>query len=315
MSQNRVRNEVHEDSWIPLLAKDIDSDILKQVTAMIDIIPDLPVHVHEILRIVSNYESNSKEVSKLASSDPVLASKILNAVNSAYYGLTKKTDNLRLAIVLLGYGEVRNIALRCGVSSVMGSGGDYKGYSTRALWRHSYLVSVCSENFEEDKESDRAGVLLTLGLLHDIGKFALCNAAVIMRKKGIKIKGTKYSSSSTSYVLEKEQQLFGINHAIIGAMIAKKWGLSKRICATLEYHHYPSFFGIDSIPKEYVKDVTIVSISDQIVNTIAGEKNLLPKPSPEFFEVLGLDSSLDKVITQDLKNKLEKAKNFLMYIS
>jgi len=314
MDQDNIKNKVHIDSWVPMRTEDVDPDTLKQITAMIDLFPDLPVHVHEILRIVSDYESNSKEVARLASSDPVLASKILNAVNSAYYGLNKKTDNLRLAIVLLGYGEVRNIALRCGISGVMGSGRDYKSYSTRALWRHSYLVSVCSETFEKDKESDRAGVLLTLGLLHDIGKFALCNAALIMRKKGIKIKGVKHSLGS-SYVLEKEQQLFGTNHAIIGAMIAKKWGLSKKVCATIEYHHYPSFFGIDFISKEYIKDVAVVGISDQIVNTLAGEKNLLPEPSPEFFEVLGLDSPIDKVITQELKDKLEKAKNFLTYIS
>lgn len=314
MNQDNVKNDVNIDLWVPMLTEDVDPVTLKQITAMIDLFPDLPVHVHEILRIVSDYESNSKEVARLASSDPVLASKILNAVNSAYYGLTKKTDNIRLAIVLLGYGEVRNIALRCGISSVIGSGGDYKGYSTLALWKHSYLVSVCSEAFEKDKESDRAGVLLTLGLLHDIGKFTLCNAAIIMREKRIKIKGIRHLSK-TSYILEKEQQLFCTNHVIIGAMIAKKWGLSKKICATLEYHHYPSFFGIDSIPKEYVKDVAVVSISDQIVNTLAGEKNLLPEPSPEFFEVLGLTSPLDKVMTKELKNKLEKAKNFLTYIS
>jgi HD-like signal output (HDOD) protein len=281
---------------------------------MIDLFPNLPVHVHEILRIVSDYESNSKEVEKLASSDPVMASKILNAVNSAYYGLSKKTENIRLAIVLLGYGEIRNIALRCGISEVMGSGGNYKGYSTRALWKHSYLVSVCAETFEEDKDSDRAGILLTLGLLHDIGKFALCNAAQIMRNKRIQIKGVK-SPFQSNYVLEKEQELFGANHAVVGALITKKWGLSKKIYSTIEYHHYPSFFSIDSIPKEYVKDIAVVSISDQIVNTLEGEKNLLPEPSPEYFEILGLKPPLKNLLTDELNKKLEKAKNFLMYIS
>ncbi len=314
MNQQDNKDEMSMGLWAPMRTEDVDTDTLKQIITMIDLFPDLPVHVHEILRIVSDYESNSKEVARLASSDPVLASKILNAVNSVYYSLPKKTDNLRLAIILLGYGEVRNIAIRCGVSNVIGSGGDYRGYSTRALWRHSYLVSVCSETFEKDKESDHAGILMTLGLLHDIGKFALCNAAIIMRQKKIKIKGNM-STSKVSYILEKEQQMFGTNHSIIGAMITKKWGLSKKICATLEYHHFPSFFDIDFIPKEYVKDIAIVSISDQIVNTISGEKNLVPEPPPEFFEILGITPPLNNIITQELKDKLEKAKNFLTYIS
>ncbi|MFC1541679.1 HDOD domain-containing protein [Candidatus Latescibacterota bacterium] len=303
-----------ENIWKPMRTEDVDAGILKQITSMIDLFPDLPAHVHEILRIVSDYESDSKEVERLASSDPVIATKILNAVNSAYYGLAKKTDNIRLAIVLLGYAEIRNIALKCGISRVIGNGGDYKGYSTRTLWKHSYLVSVCAETFESDKDSDRAGILLTLGLLHDIGKFALCNAAIIMRKKNIRIQGTK-SVTDCNYVLEREQALFGTNHAIIGAMIAKKWGLSKKICAMLEYHHYPSFFGIDSLPKEFAKDLSVISISDQIVNTLESGKNLIPEPPSEFFEILGLKPPLSNLLTDELKDKLEKAKNFLTYIS
>lgn len=300
--------------WKLMRTEDVDTGILKQITSMIDLFPDLPVHVHEILRIVSDYESDSKEVERLASSDPVMASKILNAVNSAYYGLSKKTDNIRLAIVLLGYAEIRNIALKCGISGVIGNGGDYKGYSTRALWKHSYLVSVCAETFDLNKDSDRAGILLTLGLLHDIGKFALCNAAIIMRKKNIRIQGTK-SVTDCNYVLEKEQALFGTNHAIIGAMIAKKWGLSKKICSMLEYHHYPSFYSIDLLPKEFVKDISVISISDQIVNTLEGGKNLIPEPPAEFFEILGLKPPLSNLLTDELKDKLEKAKNFLVYIA
>ncbi len=302
------------DGWKPMRTSDIDPASLKQIISMIDLFPDLPVHVHEILRIVSDYDSDAKEVERLASSDPVMATKILNAVNSAYYGLSKKTDNIKLAIVLLGYGEIRNIALKCGVSSVMGSGGDYKGYSTRALWRHSYIVSVCAEMFEQDKDSDRAGILLTLGLLHDIGKYALCNAAIIMRKKRIRLTGVK-SPVECPYVLEKEQALFGTNHAIIGSMIAKKWGLSKRISSTLEYHHYPSFFGLDALPKEYVKDIAVISISDQIVNVLEGEKNIMPEPPAEFFELLGLKAPLSNLLTDEIKDRLEKAKNFLTYIS
>ena len=44
------------------------------------------------------------------------------------------------------------------------------------------------------------------GLLHDIGKFALCNAAIIMRKKRVRLTGIK-SMTDCNYVLEKEQEL------------------------------------------------------------------------------------------------------------
>ncbi len=300
--------------WLPARHEDIDGETMKQVTAMIDLFPELPIHVRELISIVSDYESNSKDVAKLASSDPVLAAKILNAVNSAYYALSRKIDNLRLAIVLLGYGEVRNIALRCGISEVLGGGGVYKGYSTGALWKHSYLVSVCAESFESNPDSTRAGVLLTLGLLHDIGKFALVNAAKIMRDKKIKIAGVK-TAGDVPYVLAKEQELFGIHHSIIGALITREWGLPKHISDIIEYHHYPSFFPIDDVPGGLVKEVAVISVSDYLVNLYTGQKNMLPEPGEAFLDVLMIDSPLNEMLTPELTDKLDKAKQFLAYIS
>ena len=83
-----------EDSWVPMRTGDVDKETLKELTSMIDLLPLLPGHVHEILRIVSGYESSAKEVEKLISSDPVIASKVLKTVDSAYYGITKKTENI-----------------------------------------------------------------------------------------------------------------------------------------------------------------------------------------------------------------------------
>lgn len=276
-----TENEGTVSGWLPIRYEDIDGETLKQVTAMIDLFPELPIHVRELICIVSDYESNSKDVAKLAASDPVLAAKILNTVNSSYYALSKKIDNLRLAIVLLGYGEVRNIALRCGVSQVFGEAGAYKGYNTGSLWKHSYLVSVCAETFESNPESTRAGVLLTLGLLHDIGKFALVNAAKTMRDKKIKIKGMK-SEQKVSYILAKEQELFGIHHAVIGALISREWGLPGHISDVLEYHHYPSFFPVGDVPAGLAREITIISVSDYLVNLYAGQEHILPEPASDY---------------------------------
>ena len=135
-----------------------------------------------------------------------------------------------------------------------------------------------------------------------------------MKKKGIRLKGVE-SAEQHGYVLEKEQKLFGINHALFGSLIAKKWDLPERIYTTVEYHHHPSFFSIDELPEEYVRDIAVVSIADQIINTLEGETILLPQPPPEYFDIIGLKPPVGNLITSELKAKLEKAKQFLTYIS
>jgi len=242
-----------------------------------------------------------------------MVSKILKAVNSSYYGLSKKTENLHLAITILGFNEVRKIALQSGFTEIFGEGWVYKGYDTTDLSKHSYLVSICAETLAKERNPKHAGTLLTLGILHDIGKFALFKLAVLMKKKRVRPYRLK-TFSTRSNLLEKEEVLFGVNHTVVGNMLAEKWQLSEKICQTLGYHHYPSYFSLDSIPQEYLEDVVTISFSDLIVNRVVGKLIQLPEPAPEYFDILGLTAPLDNVITEQMKKTLEDAEEYTKQI-
>ena len=290
----------------PLGIHDIDPRVAEVTHSFVEQAPELPVHVHKILKIVSDFESDAKEISKLASSDPVLASKILKGVNSAYYSPSKKIDDLHLAIVLLGYGEIRKFAIQCGLSQPL-----RQIYNTRDIWEHSYLVSVCAENIGFSLDKERAGVFLTCGILHDIGKFILSNPlfdAYISRTGALTTRKTK----DVSWI-EKEDLGYGINHMIIGRLLGEKWGLSEKLCAVMEYHHHPSLCHPDSVPSEHSREIAVVCLADLIVNRIF--KTGLPTvPEKRWFDLVGLKYPAEENITQELTNKLEKAKSFLLYI-
>jgi len=307
---NQEEQHISEQSWKPMRREDVDPEIMNILKVLVDELPQLPVHVHRIIKLVSDTESDLHEVAKAARSDPGMVSKILKIVNSSYYGLSKKTENLHLAITLLGFHEVRKIAIQNGLTEIFGKGWIYKGYDTRDLWEHSYLVSVSAEILAKKTNPRDAGRLLTLGILHDIGKYALYKLAIIMRKKRVRpFKRETFSSQST--LLEKEEALFGVNHTILGNMLAQKWDLSERICAVLGYHHNPSFWEIDSILPEYMEDVVIICISDLIVHHLDGKSIQLPEPAPEYFDILKLAPPLDNIITPELLEKIEDAKEFI----
>ena len=315
MQKNQLNNNTtSEQLWTPMRLNDVHQETLKVVNSIIDQIPDLPLSVNRILEKITDEDSSLEELVGLVSSDPMLVSNILKVVNSSYYGLRHKTDNLRLAIVLLGFQEVKKIVLRSGLARTLGAGKAYKGYDTRELWLHSYLVSICAETFVSEDDKQGRGVLLTLGLLHDIGKFTLYDIGMLLMKKGIKLKGMG-NVAELDYLLEKEERLFGVNHNIVGRLLSKKWNLSERFISVLECHHYPSFFDISEIPTEYEKEISAISISDLIVNKFLNEKNILPEPHPHFFDLFGLNPPLESIITKDLVKKLEDAKEFVSLLN
>ncbi len=311
-----MENEEHalshnsDQHWKPMRSEEVDPKLMEVISAVLDMFPNLPVSVHKIMSMAYDPRTCAREIAEIASSDPVLVSGILQKVNSAYYSLDHKIENLNLAIVVLGFNEVRDVAIQCGLAEKLGKQKDHIEYNTRGLWGHSYAVSVCTEFLTKNKKSRQTGVLMTIAMLHDIGKFALYTIGMHAKRLGMKAHGIHNMSPDAS-LLEKEERLFGVNHAIVGGMLAKKWNLSDRISAVLEYHHYPSFFPIGEVPEDYRKNVASISIADSIEHRITVTSNILPKPQPEYFEIVGLPPSIGKLITPELQIKLERAKEFL----
>lgn len=301
---------VSENLWTPILPREIPPMTLKIVNAIIDRIPELPLSVQKVIELSSNEESKLEDIVNVIASDPALVSSILKVVNSSYYGLSHKTDNLHLAIVLLGFKEVKKIAIKSFMSRNLYKDKALETYDTRNLWEHSYLVSICAESFVKEDKSQKRGIFLTLGLLHDIGKFALYDIALLFKKMDIKPKALKTITDSTC-ILEKEEKLFGINHSIIGGMLAKKWNLSGRIISVLECHHHPSFYGVKEVPPEFEEEISAICIADLVVNKFKEEKNPLPEPHQHFFNVLGLTPPVDNILTDSMRQKIGKALEFV----
>lgn len=289
---------------------DMTPELVKRTTAVLDRVPDLPVSVHRVIQMTVDPDTNTKEIVEVASSDPVLASNILMMVNSSYYGLSRKIDNLKLAIVLLGFKEVRSVAIRCGFSGALGAVSHQADFDTKNLWTHSYLVSQCTEYFANEDNPQQAGTFLTLGLLHDIGKFALYMVGLHMKQMGVR-PSRAGSVSPEAHLLEKEEHLFGVNHAIVGSLLARRWNLSDRICTVLECHHHPSFFGISDIPSDYLEDIAVVCISDLLVNRMQNQDSRLIWPHSGFFEMIGFDADPDQPLPPALQRKLDRARQFL----
>jgi HD-like signal output (HDOD) protein len=296
--------------WFPKTRKNLAPETLRIIREVLDKIPRLPISVRKIIEMAADMDIGAKELAEVALTDPVLSSKILTQVNSAYYSLNRKIDDLRVAIVLIGFNAVRNLAIQDRFLQILGEEDDVSLYDRERLWLHSYLVSVCAESFARSDDPRRSGILMTQGILHDIGKFALYVMGTLMRKKGLKL---MYSGSddTSSNLLKWEERVFGVNHTVIGGMLGAKWNLSERVCSALELHHHPSFFDISDIPPAYLDDVCIISVADSLVNRFLGEPVDIPEPQPEFLEALGRKGPVGSLLTVELKAKLAKAGEFV----
>lgn len=281
----------------PLSYGNVQKHLVDEVLAEIASMQNFRSEHRQLNRILNDPSLKiGSELSKMVTSDPVLAAKILNTVNSPYYGLPQKVDAIGHALLLLGVVQLREILYRNGLLKLFRTEDPVQNEITETLWRHATATSICASHLHGVYGGMNRGTLFTLGLLHDIGKL------ILLKWVG----AGKYQANLT---LAEEDRLFGINHAIIGRMALESWGFSDLMVSVIEQHHAPSLcdaggLGMDEQKKKYL---IILFFADQLAKLIMKGENaenidpFLPSYLPSIDRQRFLDTSIDNVLISSIR--------------
>jgi len=206
-------------------------EALRQITcprvslAPPDQLPVLPSAAAKLMRTSSD-SASVFDLESIASSDPVLAGRLLSASNSAFFGIPSETRTLRHAILRLGVPLSRKVLIDASFGPLFAS-------STLAeLWRHSKLVAATAHELAGQCGYDQE-VAYVAGLLHDIGRL------VIQRcPPGMHADEADRIASGFPRVYA-ETLVYGQDHATIGGELLKKWRLPAEIVDAVAGHHCP----------------------------------------------------------------------------
>lgn len=206
---------------------DFDKEIRK--------IPPLPVTVNEIMHKINDEVHDYNILSNILSKDPGLVSRILVVANSSFYGFSGKITGIKEACLILGLHTIRHIVLTAGVLMQLSSGKrGQSNFDHQALWQHSISVGIVAKSFSVNVRAD-PDTAFTGGLLHDIGKFII---DVYFPNEYAKV--LEYCDQEQGLLMDAEEAILGTNHCIIGAKVARNWGLPDNIIEVIQHHHRPS---------------------------------------------------------------------------
>ncbi len=226
------------------------------VVAMINRIESLPVIpavAMQVYQLSIDPESEIEDVQKVLSTEQGLAVKILKLVNSPFYGLGRKVDSIREGIVVLGMEEIAQLAFGLSLAGSF-SGVGIKGMiDPVSLRRHAVEVALTGHFLCKDLTDDQFKVAFTACVLHDIGKLFLIQNFPELYKRVMLLAGEMQMP-----VYAAEEEIFGLNHGVVGGIIAKKWNLPDSLVQAISFHHYPP----DAL--EYQNLAAIVGFSDYL---------------------------------------------------
>ncbi len=204
-------------------------DVVKNLHDM----PALPTVVARLTRLIADPRTTASDINTALSSDPGLVTKILKQVNSAFYGFSRRITTITNAVVILGFNQVRNLALSAFVFDAFGRDRG-SPFDVNGFWRHSIGTAFFASHLAKELDARLEEDAFICGLLHDLGKFIMAqsapaHAAAVIEK--VKERDILFQQA--------ERLTLGYNHATLGAYAMERWNLPESLCQVVLWHHNP----------------------------------------------------------------------------
>lgn len=195
----------------------------------------LPNNLSRLCEALADDNSNAMDIAELIHFNPSLAGKVLKLVNSGYYGLQGKISNLKRAVALLGFDIVHSLLIGANAYTTIRVGMLPADMPLSALWNHSIAVSQLAGYIGNEVGGVDSSMLISAGLLHDAGKLLL-NALSPTNF----LRAVKSAEEVNGDLIASELKTLGVSHPVLGAALAIKWNLPKRLWQVILFQQHPS---------------------------------------------------------------------------
>jgi diguanylate cyclase (GGDEF)-like protein len=164
---------------------------------------------------------------------PALAARVLSVINSAAFGLTRHIDSIERAVLLLGGGRARTVAMAYGLR-LLHEVSNLPGDVVDHLWFNSMRKAFAARRMCEIHQPELGEAAYSLGLIQDIGLPMLMAVDFQHYRDHL---GAIAPNVRWSHC---EQQRFGFDHARVGHGLLREWSAPEHLQkAVLEHHLAP----------------------------------------------------------------------------
>ena len=218
-----------------LLQKRLVKPGLQALVSQLGSLPSLPTVYRALVEEQRRPDASVNRAADLIATDLGMAAKVLQLINSSYFGLPVRVRSVEQAAQLLGINSLKPLVLSAGVFRQL-EGSRVPAELLSRVFEHSLAVGCLAKRLAELErlsEGDADSCLLA-GILHDIGKLVLADQF-----------GREYAMACLAAdeaqlpLLEAELEYFDASHADVGGYLLGLWGLPQDLIEAVALHHEP----------------------------------------------------------------------------
>jgi len=220
--------------------------------------------------------------------DAALSLKLLQIVNSAFYGFSAKISSISQAISLIGLQELQNIILS---TAVMDKFSDLPSglISMYDFWEKSLRCALIAREIDLLLGKEFAESIFVCGILHHIGELVFC-LRIPELTRDITLQYQAIEEATDSDRIHIEKSLLGFNHFTAGAELTQRWKLPDLITGSIKLHTS------QNTQEPYYKIASIIQLADFYAKKEAAF-------DPDAIDNLGLSETAINTIIQTSDEK------------
>lgn len=266
----------------------LDHPALRQLVGEIKTLPSLPSIYQELMQEMQAPQASLKKAARIVAKDLGMVTKILQLVNSAFFGLRTRVADPEQAVALLGFDAVKSLVLSTQVFAQFDRA-TLPSFSLDELWRHAMLAGTCARRIAKEEGASQPVMdeAFTAALLHDVGLLLL---AATKPDDYARVLDMTRTGGVADWQAERE--VFGADHAQVGAYLLGLWGLGDGIVEAVAFHHQPAEYAASGFCA-----VTAVHVGNALAETQA-------RMGSGTVEIFGLDDAY--VAREQLPSRLTR---------
>jgi HD-like signal output (HDOD) protein len=265
----------------------LQDEAIRRIVGAVGELPCLPRTSAALMRALDDGDVPVAAVAHIVEQDVAVSAKVMQLVNSAFFGRSQRVTTICHAVSFLGVEILKHLVVTAEVFRAFQPGRSIQGYSLARIQSHSQLVATIASQFPLPKAVVPEATVAAL--LHDAGKLVLASRLPEPCEEVSRLATTEQLTFHAA-----EQQVLGASHAEIGAYLLALWGLPAGVVSAVARHHRPAVeegddprFGAPAAV--YFANMLALEREPESASGTCGE---IPTLDQEYLRALGMENEI-----------------------
>lgn len=212
----------------------MSSDRLQKMTAEIGQLPSVPEIYSEMNAEMGKEDASMTAIASIVSRDLAMSAKILQLINSAFFGLRRQVSSIEQAVAYLGMDVIRALVLS--ESAFKSFDSTSSAIKIDSLMRKSQAVAALAKQIAKTESDNKVMIddVFQAGMMHELGKLILATELADEYKKVV-----DHTDAGASFA-EAEIEQFGVMQGEVGGYLLGLWGLADGVVEAIAYYARPA---------------------------------------------------------------------------